>query len=216
MPTVKWSPTILSRALPSLLRVLRGCLVLGACACASLALLGCKNTQGCDPNEPCECSGGADCYLGCTGNGCSQDCHNVGDSCGTVCNDNCTSECHDTNDCSSSCGNGCTLSCHNTPGQLQALRAGTGGNPRLRRGIAERGGPSNYWFVPVVLQWNFWLTRQWSVFAEPGLSLYGSDDARFGATPALFLGGRFRFSRATTLTFRLGYPTVTIGVSFLL
>lgn len=84
-----------------------------AVAWLSVGLPGCKSDQGCDPNEPCVCTGGTDCYLGCTGDGCSQDCHNVGDSCGTVCNDHCTSLCHDTNDCTSSCGNDCGITCHN-------------------------------------------------------------------------------------------------------
>jgi hypothetical protein len=102
------------------------------------------------------------------------------------------------------------------PGTCKRFVPGPGGTRVCVEVSQNAGGPSNYWFLPVVMQWNFWLTRQWSVFVEPGLSLYWSDEPRFGATPALFVGGRFRFSRATTLTFRIGYPTVTIGVSFLM
>lgn len=98
-------------------RPLRRCAsIAGWAGCAWLAalvLVGCRSEEGCDPNEPCVCSGGNDCYLGCTGDGCSQDCHNVGQTCGTVCNDHCSSLCHDTNECTSSCGNDCDVTCHN-------------------------------------------------------------------------------------------------------
>lgn len=69
-------------------------------------------------------------------------------------------------------------------------------------------------YVPVVMQWNFFLTRRWSVFGEPGLFAYFGDD--FGVRPfALFLGGRYHFTDQVTLTLRAGYPTVSVGVSFL-
>lgn len=73
---------------------------------------------------------------------------------------------------------------------------------------------SNYIFVPVVMQWNFWLHRQWSVFGEPGLAVtHHSGD--FGVTPVFNAGGRFHFNENVALTMRLGYPSFTIGVSFL-
>ena len=28
----------------------------------------------------------------------------------------------------------------------------------------------SYFWIPVVLQWNFWISRQWSVFGEPGVA----------------------------------------------
>ncbi len=69
------------------------------------ALAGCKDEGGCDPNEPCVCSGGNVIATGCTGDGCLQDCHNVGNACaGRPGNDHCTSLCYDTNACTSSCG----------------------------------------------------------------------------------------------------------------
>ncbi len=82
--------------------------------------------------------------------------------------------------------------------------------------VSQTGGPSNYAYLPLVLQWNFWLTRQWSVFAEPGFTLYWYDDRTLGAAPALFLGGRWHFSDRVTLTMRAGYPTFTLGLSVLL
>jgi len=76
-------------------------------------------------------------------------------------------------------------------------------------------GNSVYYLMPVVMQWNFWLARRWSVFGEPGLVLRYSDDD-FGVSPfALYAGGRFHFSDAVALTLRVGYPTFSLGVSFL-
>jgi len=72
----------------------------------------------------------------------------------------------------------------------------------------------NYLFVPVVMQWNFWLHRQWSVFGEPGLALsHRSGD--FGVVPVFNAGGRFHFNDSVALTLRLGYPSFSLGVSFL-
>lgn len=77
----------------------------------------------------------------------------------------------------------------------------------------------NYVYVPVVMQWNFWLSRDWSVFGEPGLAVRfvsrGDDD--FALDPFLFfLGGRYHFHERVTLTLRAGYPTFSVGASFLL
>jgi hypothetical protein len=68
--------------------------------------------------------------------------------------------------------------------------------------------------VPVVLQWNFWLSTHWSVFGEPGLS-FGSGP-RNEVEPALFLGGRYNFNDRIALTMRVGYPDFAIGCSFFL
>ncbi len=90
----------------------------------------------------------------------------------------------------------------------------------------------NHFAVPVVMQWNFFLTKAWSVFAEPGLALnfhtgFDCDNYRdrFGrrygcyrdnrVDPTLFVGGRWHFSQYTTLTMRIGWPYWSIGVSFL-
>ncbi len=77
----------------------------------------------------------------------------------------------------------------------------------------------NYLYLPVVMQWNFWLSRNWSVFGEPGLSLrYASrGDDKLSLDPfVIFVGGRFHFSDRVTLTMRAGYPTFSVGASFLL
>jgi hypothetical protein len=70
-------------------------------------------------------------------------------------------------------------------------------------------------YVPIVLQWNFWLSTHWSVFGEPGIA-FGSGGPHDGVFPALFLGGRFNFTESIALTLRMGYPDVSLGVSFLL
>jgi hypothetical protein len=77
-------------------------------------------------------------------------------------------------------------------------------------------GPANYFFVPVTMQWNFWLHPRWSVFGEPGFALFLRDDNHIGFSPVIFYaGGRFLLSKSVTLTMRLGYPTFSFGVSFL-
>ena len=82
--------------------------------------------------------------------------------------------------------------------------------------VQQGGSPTNYAVLPVVMQWNFYLTRKWSVFGEPGLAFYWDDYAWLRASPVLYLGGRYHFSDRTTLTLRLGYPTFSLGVSFFL
>ena len=69
-------------------------------------------------------------------------------------------------------------------------------------------------WIPVVMQWNFWLSENWSVFGEPGgVVRFGKHE---GVAPAFFAGGRFHFSEYITLTLRAGYPGFSVGVSFLL
>jgi hypothetical protein len=69
-------------------------------------------------------------------------------------------------------------------------------------------------FVPIVLQWNFWLTTHISVFGEPGIAFGNGPDQN--VFPAFFAGARFHFTERIALTVRLGYPDVSVGVSFLL
>jgi hypothetical protein len=72
--------------------------------------------------------------------------------------------------------------------------------------------------VPVTMQWNFWLSRSWSVFGEPGVSLRyvskGNDSFKLDPF-VLWLGGRYHFEERITLTLRVGYPVFSVGVSFL-
>ena len=78
--------------------------------------------------------------------------------------------------------------------------------------------------VPVVMQWNFWLHPQWSVFGEPGVAFHfrGGHSDHFEFDPFTFyVGGRFHFNDSIALTVRLGAPLLdnnvfSVGVSFLL
>lgn len=87
---------------------------------------------------------------------------------------------------------------------------------------------------PVVMQWNFFLTKIISVFGEPGFAIEhtwwnypypgncppngicslsaSSTDFRF-----VFWGGaRFMFGKTVGLTARIGWPYISVGASFLL
>jgi hypothetical protein len=81
-------------------------------------------------------------------------------------------------------------------------------------------GDTSYFFIPVVMQWNFFLQQRVSVFAEPGIDIYIRRDTygnlRPGASPNIQLGGRYLFTDNIAATLRLGYPTCTLGISFLL
>jgi len=74
----------------------------------------------------------------------------------------------------------------------------------------------NTW-VPIVMQWNFWLSEHWSVFGEPGGAFHFEDNGRTDrADFTLYGGARLRFSDRATLTFRVGHPALAVGFSFLL
>lgn len=69
---------------------------------------------------------------------------------------------------------------------------------------------------PVALQWNFFLTRKWSAFAELGGIIHsdGFFYRNVWVDPTVFLGTRIHFNDNVALTFRVGSPWVGIGVSF--
>jgi hypothetical protein len=102
------------------------------------------------------------------------------------------------------------------------------------RGICYGGFDANFIQFPVVMQWNFYVAQHWSVFAEPGLYIwhgfydtnypcngpglppcgfYNYTDTSIG--PAFYIGGRYHFSDSVALTMRIGYPTLSVGVSFM-
>jgi hypothetical protein len=87
---------------------------------------------------------------------------------------------------------------------------------------------ASFILFPVAMQWNFWLSPRWSVFGEPGLYIYHGiyDDfcaglvgcsapSRTSLDLLLAAGGRFHFNDTVALTLRVGYPTLSLGVSFL-
>ena len=67
----------------------------------------------------------------------------------------------------------------------------------------------------MALNWNFFLTDKWSVFADIGFVIRSFDFYRaaifdfYGA-----VGGRFHFNDTVSLTMRLGYPFITVGATF--
>ena len=74
----------------------------------------------------------------------------------------------------------------------------------------------NTW-IPVVMQWNFWLSEHWSVFGEPGLAFKSEDRGRASrADFTIYGGGRLRLTDRVTLTLRIGHPALAAGFSFLL
>jgi hypothetical protein len=88
---------------------------------------------------------------------------------------------------------------------------------------------ANYLMLPVAAQVNLFVLRSVSLFAEGGAFLYKGwfDGCRIedgpgctapsdlGVLPTLAIGGRIHLGQFTAVTLRLGYPTTTIGLSFL-
>jgi hypothetical protein len=70
-----------------------------------------------------------------------------------------------------------------------------------------------HFIIPIVLQWNFWLSTHWSVFGEPGAAIvFGRGDAAV-PWPFVHAGGRYHFSQLLALTLRVGYPDASVGLS---
>jgi hypothetical protein len=69
------------------------------------------------------------------------------------------------------------------------------------------------WF-PVGLQWNFFLTDKWSVFADLGVipRTDGVRDLYFDFMA--HVGGRYHFNDTVALTMRIGQPFISVGASF--
>ncbi|HEY3822371.1 MAG TPA: hypothetical protein VGL81_34635 [Polyangiaceae bacterium] len=88
---------------------------------------------------------------------------------------------------------------------------------------------ANYLMLPVAAQWNIFVAHRVSIFGEGGVFVYKgffngcapdggpgcSPPSDFGILPTLAVGARFHLGRNASLTARLGYPTSTLGVSFL-
>ena len=82
--------------------------------------------------------------------------------------------------------------------------------------VTSNGGVYNYVFIPVVMQWNFWFTRRFSAFGEPGIDFYFLGNHGFDFVPSGYVGGRVQLTDNLTLTGRIGYPMAAIGVSFMM
>jgi hypothetical protein len=104
----------------------------------------------------------------------------------------------------------------------------------VRNGCFD-GYSADFVQFPIVMQWNFYVAQHWSVFAEPGIYVwhafyntnypcngpglppcgaiyYGSETS---VGPAFYVGGRYHFNDTVALTMRLGFPTISVGVSFM-
>jgi hypothetical protein len=109
---------------------------------------------------------------------------------------------------------------------------GYGCYPADRRMLGYDCSVTELW-LPVAMQWNFFLTKVISVFGEPGFAIAhrrwsypytcnGNNqpacDARGNTTalePVFSAGGRFMFSDKVGATVRLGFPMVTAGINIL-
>jgi hypothetical protein len=105
---------------------------------------------------------------------------------------------------------------HGPRGYCEERVTGPAGVPICRRISGGGYGDVNYFYLPVVMQWNFWLHRRWSVFGEPGVALYVMDGHLKFDPFVFYAGGRFHITNNIALTMRIGYPTFSLGVSFLL
>jgi hypothetical protein len=78
--------------------------------------------------------------------------------------------------------------------------------------------------VPVMLQWNFYLSRDWSVFGEGGVAFQNwfaqranGDNQTFFVWPGISVGARYYFNPGNypALVIRLGYPSgLSVGIGF--
>lgn len=90
-------------------------------------------------------------------------------------------------------------------------------------------------WLPVAMQWNFFLTKVISVFGEPGFAIVHQrwdydyycgannpngicdlDESDTDLHFVLFGGGRFMFSDNIGATVRIGFPMITAGINILL
>lgn len=100
----------------------------------------------------------------------------------------------------------------------------------INNGVCLGGADTNFIFIPVAMQWNFFVAKNWSVFGEPGFAIYhgfysnpcdGVPNCAFptptttGIDLALYVGGRYHFNEHIALVLRIGYPTFSFGVSFM-
>jgi hypothetical protein len=86
---------------------------------------------------------------------------------------------------------------------------------------------ANYIFVPATVQWNVAVARPLTLFLEGGAFFYKGwvdhcapntaecNTPDPGVLPTVAVGGRVHVTDDIALTLRLGYPTSTIGVSFM-
>jgi hypothetical protein len=78
------------------------------------------------------------------------------------------------------------------------------------------GEEFSFWF-PIGAQWNFFLTKKWSVFGEVGFAPHSDGAFRdVFFEPMIEVGGRYHFREKISLLVRVGVPFVNVGVGFML
>ena len=78
--------------------------------------------------------------------------------------------------------------------------------------LFAQDGDIGIWF-PVVLQWNFYVDRDWSLFPELGLAL--AAERNLTVRPTLSMGGRYHFASLTAFLFRVNWPLgLQLGATF--
>jgi hypothetical protein len=96
---------------------------------------------------------------------------------------------------------------------------------RRRNEFFDEGCEWNTFYLPVVVQWNFWLTPIISVFGEAGLGIERThwevegccEDSDTDVEFLFWGGGRFLFGAGSNVggVVRLGWPYLSLGVSVL-
>ena len=89
-----------------------------------------------------------------------------------------------------------------------------GVNDSVGVGFGVNWATNEKFLLSAAMQWNFWLSENWSVFGEPGVAVHA--DKHLDIWPHLGAGGRFHFTPNISLTMRVGFPVFSVGVSFLL
>jgi hypothetical protein len=100
-------------------------------------------------------------------------------------------------------------------------------DPRVRSELRAYDCDADAFWLPVVLQWNFFLTDIISVFGEPGFAiahyrwdsdyaLYDYSDSDTDLRFVFWGGGRFLLGDTVSIVARIGSPYLSVGVSFLL
>jgi hypothetical protein len=85
--------------------------------------------------------------------------------------------------------------------------------------MAHYGPSSNVVWVPVVMQWNFYVSDAITVFGEPGGALrtaYSHGQTEWHIDGVMQAGAKFMIERHLGLTVRAGYPYFSAGLTFLL
>jgi hypothetical protein len=89
-------------------------------------------------------------------------------------------------------------------------------NDSVGVGFGANFATNERFLLSAAMQWNFWLSENWSVFGEPGVGLrFGKKGGKPDFWPHIGAGGRFHIERNITLTLRVGFPVFAVGASFL-